>query len=367
MHATSLAIHGSTPLTRVRPMAAAVEAPSVGWIERACVGWVVVGWITLLAGLTVHALERRYTVGPLPGVAPIDIQALFFDTRPVSLTVTAGSVKVPHVATRDAVRSEVTLWRRMHVEDWNAVPPSLRAEAFDAMLTRYSGVLTNPCTWDRMGPADWDDVPQPIRAMAFRHMAEYWSGYYQVGARYGIPRRTMADVLSALLMSESWFEHRAVNATRRGNRDLGLAQASDATRRRMTWLHQAGIVDVLFEDADYFDPWKATRFIALWVDLLLDEVHGDVDLMVAAYHRGSAYARDRRGQEYLAGVKRRLERFVRNDRAPDAWADLWQRDAQVSAQARPWLSGNGMLPPASGHAQPATAPPASSTIIERGM
>ena len=163
----------------------------------------------------------------------------------------------------------------------------------------------------------------------------------------------MADTLGALVMSESWFEHRAITVNQRGNRDLGVAQACDATRRRMTALYHAGAVDVLLEDDDYFDPWKGTRFLAVWMGLLLDEVNGDLDAAVAAYHRGAARAHDRRGREYLDMVKRRLHRFLRNQDAPEAWGDLWRRDAASAARMRPWLRGAEETRHVTGADQPA--------------
>jgi hypothetical protein len=123
-----------------------------------------------------------------------------------------------------------------------------------------------------------------------------------------------------------------------GNRDLGVAQAADCTRTRMIALYDAGVVDVRFEDEDYFDPWKGTRFVALWVGLLLDEVHGDLEMAVRAYHRGSARALRGEGTEYLEAMKRRLHRFVRNEDRRGAWDYVWNRDRVLTAQSRPWLS-----------------------------
>jgi hypothetical protein len=319
----------------------AVATPRAGsvprWLDRAFGALMAAAGIAIVAEVALGEFERRYALDPPPPVAEVHVREVVLDERPVALTVTAGRTKVPFTTTYDAVRSDLTVWRQMHFDDWDTVPAPLRAEGLDAMLARFDDVLASPAVWDRMGPLEWDLVPQPVRAMAFRHMAEYWSGYYGVGAEYGIPRRTMADVLAALVMSESWFDHRAVNVNRWGNRDLGVAQAADATRQRLAVLHEQGAVDLQLSDEDYFDPWKGTRFVAVWMGLLLEEVGGDLDTAIAAYHRGVSAAHDSRGQDDRHAVKRRLRRFIRNEDAPPAWDDLWRRDAILVAQQRPWM------------------------------
>jgi hypothetical protein len=292
------------------------------------------GWFGIsLLKARIRELDRI----SLPIVPPIPAFSVFVDDTPVPLTITAGTEKIPFTATADAVRSDVTLWRHMEFSDWNVVPLPLRNEGIDAMLDRFRALVLDPGTWDRLDAADWDLVPQPIRALAFRHMAEYWTGYYQVGAEFGIPRGLAADTLEAIVMSESWFDHRAVNASASGNRDLGVAQASDRARRRLQELSAAGRVDAAFTDEEYFNPWIGTRFLAIWFDLLLQEAGGDLDIAIRAYHRGSGNAFDERGDEYLDGVLRRRHRYIRNHGAPAAWDYLWRRDRELRAAAWPWL------------------------------
>ena len=213
-------------------------------LRRFAVGSVVFACATAAGANGYLWFQARMEVHP-PAVAALDVYASFVDSTPVSITVHAGRENAPWQATVHQLRTEVTLWRQMHLENWNTVPADLRAAGLEAMLVEYRSVLMNPRVWDGMNVHDWDMVPQPVRTLAYRQMVAYWAGFYEVGDRYDLPANFVSDTLAAVVMAESWFEHRAVHRDRSGNVDIGLAQASEFARGRLRELHRRGVVDVI--------------------------------------------------------------------------------------------------------------------------
>lgn len=272
---------------------------------------------------------RVTTFGRIPPT-PAPRSHLFAEPLTLAVTISAAGQRAPWGTTDQELRHNVEMWKRLHLVDWNSVPGPLRAHSLDNMLVQYRHLLNNPSAWDAMDAHDWDAVPQPIRTVAYRRMVAYWSGFYDVGAAFNLPSPVVSDTLAAVVMSESWFEHRARSLNRDGTWDIGLAQASPFARQRLRDLSAIGVVDAALSDDDYYNPWMATRFVALWMRLMIDEAGGDLDMAVRAYHRGSGDAADSLGAAYLAAVQRRQVRYIRNLDAPVAWDFVWRHSREFT-------------------------------------
>jgi hypothetical protein len=295
-------------------------------LTRALVLAAVLASLAAIAAVAaLYVVIPRQLASPFPATPVPPPLWMLPDETPVEVTITASWQKVPLVTTVEALRRDHTVWRKMHFDDWDKVPWPLRDEALTRMLARYEDTLSGPSVWRTMNAYDWDEVPQPVRAMAFIKMVRHWTALYAAGVAHPLTRREVADTVSAIVMIESWFEHRAVQENAAGNRDLGLSQSSDYCRSALDKLAEGGWIDFRLHEQDYFDPFKATRVAVVWFDIMLDEAEGDLPLAVRAYHRGIYAAQRGEGLAYLENALDKRRRFIRNREGPPAWSFLWSR------------------------------------------
>ena len=287
------------------------------------------------AGVAVYLFMDDRARPPLAQPPPDVLEALR-DTRTVEVTTTTRSwTKVREVVTVDRLRTDRTLWRRMHFGDWDRVPRPLREMGLLAMIHAYAWVFEGSDAWQRMTPRDWDAVPQPIRGMAFLRMIWHWARVEEIGREFDLRPDRLAQTVGAIVMAESWFEHRAINENQWGNRDLGLAQCSDFCREELVVMAHEGAIS--FEPApwEYFNPWIATRIATVWFERELLAASGDVELAIRAYHRGPDDAMDERGDAYLARVLRLRDRYIRTQRASRSWKFLAEQIAHLPGWPEP--------------------------------
>jgi hypothetical protein len=317
-----------------RSLAIPVEAlpiPTVWWntVRWGTLALLLVAGCLVLARLVTSAFEVPW---PVPPIAPDPVAALT-DRTAVRVHTSYGWRKHEQEVTADRVLHDRALWRDMRIEDWDVVPARYREPALRLMLTAYAAALGGAGSWRRMSVEQWDLVPQPVRAIAYLRMVWYWSGREQLGVPFGLTPRSLAPIVAAIVMSESWFEHRAVNENAWGNRDLGLAQCSDYCRAEVALMAERGEIGLVPREEDYFDPFVATRIAVIWYARELANAEGDPELAIRAYHRGLDRALDERGSRYLATVRSRLQRYIRQIDAPPTGSFIAREGAALAEES----------------------------------
>ena len=89
--------------------------------------------VLLVSAVTGSVWLHEYLESPSPEVRPIDPYKPLFDLTPVTVTVTAADQRVEWRTSVHEVRMDWTLWRRMHLADWNNVTETLRQEGLGNM------------------------------------------------------------------------------------------------------------------------------------------------------------------------------------------------------------------------------------------
>ena len=279
---------------------------------------------------------------PLVGV---DVLA---DRRALDVTVTRNWKKVRFKTSPDKLMASPSIWMDMHFGDWDHLPADVRDRGLALLRHRFRTAIAGPAVWSVMSAADWDAVPQPVRMVVFPLMIEYWVDCYGLGRLSQLPDSLLSDTVSAIVMAESWFQHRADVVNQWGNRDVGLGQCSNRCRRDLARMAEANLIDFSLADDDYLNPWHATRAAVVWFGLELARAAGDVGLAIRAYHRGFEAAERGEGKEYGNNVRRLRRTYLaaRPRRSP-TWEQLvtWARSrAAIPADSLRLTNFKGAAP-----------------------
>lgn len=278
----------------------------------------------LTGGVGGHVYQQHHSPLWVPVVEPLPLLPTFYDVTPTEVRVTRNWLKFSLVMPRYQFVTDPTIWRQMHFDDWDRLDAASRHQGLTNMLAMHGHLLADPGLWRRMGPHEWDDVPQPVRAMAIVGMIEQWVAVYEVGAVHALDPRLVLRTAKAIAMSESWFDHRALHINPDGSTDIGLGGASVFAREALGRLRERGLADFTLRDDEYYNPWLASRWLAFWLRLSLDEAGGDLALAIRAYNVGIGRATRGQGQEYLAGVERRRRRYFEGPSDSPTWSALSQ-------------------------------------------
>ena len=296
---------------------------------------IVILGLARLVGFAAPALQH-YLEAPFPRVpVPRSAYQTLADLRPVHFTMTINWSKVQVRSATEQLISNPMYWRNMHFDDWDRLPAEVQAVALERMVERYRHAAAGPAVWSQLDAAYWDMVPQPLRAVLFPRMIAHWARTYGLTRIYQLDPDEVIATLNAVMMAESWFEHRGININQWGNRDLGLGGCSDRCRRILAEMAEGGDLDFALTDEDYFTPWHATRALVVWFGLELVRADGNLPLAIRAYHRGFATAAGSadEGAEYLANVLRLRRLYFSHRVESKTWLALRAWAAESAAAA----------------------------------
>lgn len=305
---------------------------------RLCVQLLLLCLTTTLGVAASGSMEPWLATPQAPtGPPPLPASATLLDLRPLTVTLTIRWHRVSVQTTVDRFMRDPFFSRNMHFGNWDSLRADVREPSLAAMRARHGRVLHGPPVWSEMSVHDWDRVPQPMRMIAFPLMIDYWVGQEEVGRELDLEHEIVTRTISAIVMAESWFEHRAFFENAWGNRDIGLGQCSNRCRRELARMAARGTVDFVFTDEDYFNPWHATRAAVVWFGLELARARGDLNLAIRAYHRGFEAAERGEGDDYLENVLGVRQRYFTGEVSSPTWRAM-----------RAWPHGTALssLPPA---------------------
>ena len=251
----------------------------------------------------------------------------------MEVITTASWIKVAIITTRQAVKADHTLWRRMHFEDWDKLPRELMEAGLANLLKRYGQSLT--IHWHGRGcnlPLGSDPATRPGDGVLEHHQV---TGTNATRSDSGT---ALTDVSSPTPFRPSrWLSLgssiRAINVNVDGSRDIG---------RRALRLRPARHSEVACPWPDRFcahggrvpRPLQSSTDAEVRFQIMLDEADRDLDLAIRAYNQRYRRALRGEGQEYLESVKRRRRRFIRNDGTSRAWRFLNEprRNTKLAAE-----------------------------------
>lgn len=156
-----------------------------------------------------------------------------------------------------------------------------------------------------------EDLPAPVRATKTLQRIDEWVGRTGLDSLLG--RRTARHTLGAIAMSESFFDHRAINQHRTGD-DLGLFQASRWARNQRV----GGTDFSRWANSDWYEVERSVEFGAKFFRRLLDDAESDLSTAIMSYNTGLRSARNGSAQakRYLEMVRDRRKRYFEDPVSP---------------------------------------------------